>query len=320
MACSARLSSSPDRAAALGVIDLLADTANDLDSALRSIGVRTLPVGASRLADLAGVDRGLAIRWTETFAQLTPHGGTAVVRALLDTLTERGIPLAVAYPAPNAMYPEARSDIEARALAALSRAPSPLAVDLLLAQHDRWRAHEGEQSPDPSPRDRRLMRLIDPPLVVVMGPPNVGKSTLLNALAGRELALTSDEPGTTRDHVGAMVEVGGLVVRWADAPGVRESAGVEAGAIRIARDLAHSADLLIGAGDAASLDPRSVLDREPDLTIALRSDLGTPSWTHDLALSALDEGDLGACARLIREKLVPEADLASEAPWKFWDH
>ncbi len=58
------------------------------------------------------------------------------------------------------------------------------------------------KNPASEARDRVLRRLIDPPLVVAIGPPNIGKSSLLNALAGRSVALVADEAGTTRDHVG----------------------------------------------------------------------------------------------------------------------
>ena len=73
----------------------------------------------------------------------------------------------------------------------------------------------------PSPRDLRLRRLITPARVVVTGPTNAGKSTLLNALAGRAVAIAHHTPGTTRDAVAARIDLAGLVVDWFDTPGVR---------------------------------------------------------------------------------------------------
>src|SRR5690606_37019664 len=112
-----------------------------------------------------------------------------------------------------------------------------------------------------------------------------GKSTLLNTLAGRDLALVSGEAGTTRDHVGALIDLGGVVVRWVDTPGVREAAGPEAEAIGLARRLAADADLVIAVGDRATADPRTIVEQEPGLVAALRGDLGEPGWAHDVAVS-----------------------------------
>lgn len=317
MSARARLATPRGRAAALAVVDIVCDFAQELDELLTQLGIHALAVGEVRLTSLAGVDKGLAIRWTPEFAQLTPHGGVAVTDALLNAINGCGISI-VDEIEPRAAYPEARGEVEARALAALAQAQSPLAVDLLLAQHDRWLSGVREIDAKATESDHRLNYLIHPPLVVVAGPANVGKSSLLNALAGRELALTADMPGTTRDHVGAAIDLGGLVIRWSDTPGLREAVGVESEAIRVTRGLIGSCDLLIAAGDIESGDPRDALDREPDLTLALRSDLGVPCWAADARVSAKTGDGVGEMVRLIRETLVPSEILASTEPWKFW--
>ncbi|SUU87537.1 tRNA modification GTPase trmE [Aminobacter aminovorans] len=82
--------------------------------------------------------------------------------------------------------------------------------------------------------------------VVILGAPNAGKSSLLNALVRREAAIVSDEPGTTRDLVEATLDIGGLKVRITDTAGLREPAGkVEAIGIERARERAKSADLVL---------------------------------------------------------------------------
>ncbi|QKK10189.1 MAG: GTP-binding protein [Planctomycetota bacterium] len=111
-------------------------------------------------------------------------------------------------------------------LETLSRAVSPRAVDLLLDQPARWAAQglpaPPLDTPSTSPELSRVLdRLVVPPLVVAIGPSNVGKSTLLNRLAGRPVAVTADEPGTTRDHVGSLVDLDGLIVRYVDTPGLQ---------------------------------------------------------------------------------------------------
>ena len=59
-------------------------------------------------------------------------------------------------------------------------------------------------------RSRRLNRLIEPPLVVVVGAANVGKSTLGNALVGRSMSIATDLPGSTRDYTSGRVELAGV--------------------------------------------------------------------------------------------------------------
>ncbi|HTL53541.1 MAG TPA: GTPase [Planctomycetota bacterium] len=75
------------------------------------------------------------------------------------------------------------------------------------------------------------LRLLTPAKVLIAGPVNAGKSTLLNALLADARALTSAEPGTTRDTVEAQVEIGGLVVTLVDSAGLRDNAGEQANAV-----------------------------------------------------------------------------------------
>ncbi len=82
--------------------------------------------------------------------------------------------------------------------------------------------------------------------VVILGAPNAGKSSLLNVLLQREAAIVTDEPGTTRDLVEAVLDLNGLKVRITDTAGLREPAGkVEAIGIERAKERAKSADLVL---------------------------------------------------------------------------
>jgi tRNA modification GTPase len=148
--------------------------------------------------------------------------------------------------------------------------------------------------------------------VVLVGAPNVGKSSLLNALAGEEAAIVTAVPGTTRDRVVRQIEIGGLPLDIIDTAGVRETSD-EVEAIGIARTLAEvgRADVVLhlvdGARPSADAD---VLERVaartgrgvPLLTVVNKIDLtGDPPSVDGatIRLSALD----GRGIDLLREEL-----------------
>jgi tRNA modification GTPase len=320
----------------VGLVQLEAPDAAVLDESLRALGLGDVPVGGLVVRDLLGVDRGVLARWSPTCAHLMPHGGVAIVRALADALRERGLAERTTDD-PRADYSEAATLLEARMLAALARAASPLAVDLLLDQPARWAAHDAAQTtrtPDEQRaaedaidrRSRVLNRLIDPPLVVAVGGSNIGKSTLLNALAGRQVSIVADEPGTTRDHVGVTLDLGGLVVRYVDTPGVRADAPApERDAAALAAKLAATCDLLVLCADATTPVPPGLgdgFDASRVLRVGLRADLGTPagcpgSWAEVL-VSVREGRGLEAFVGLVRERLVPSAVLTDPGPWRWW--
>jgi len=82
--------------------------------------------------------------------------------------------------------------------------------------------------------------------VVIGGRPNAGKSTLLNALVGRDRAIVSETPGTTRDEIEAEVEIDGILFRFVDTAGLRDTTDqVEAEGVRRAERSIEQADVLI---------------------------------------------------------------------------
>lgn len=99
-----------------------------------------------------------------------------------------------------------------------------------------------------SPKAERLREGLE---FVILGPPNAGKSTLLNALAGEDVAIVSDTPGTTRDAVGVRVDLGGVPVRITDTAGVRDSDDpIEAEGVKRALARSRNADVVIAVAAA----------------------------------------------------------------------
>jgi len=96
-------------------------------------------------------------------------------------------------------------------------------------------------------------RLFQGVTVAIVGAPNVGKSTLLNLLSGRDRAIISPQPGTTRDVLEVDFELHGIPVRLIDTAGLRESAdNIEQEGIKRARAAAGTADLVIAMADASN--------------------------------------------------------------------
>ena len=132
-------------------------------------------------------------------------------------------------------------------------------------------------------------RLIREGLVTaIVGRPNVGKSSLLNALTGRDRAIVSPYPGTTRDTIEVELQVDGLLVRVIDTAGIRTTVdAVEVEGVQRARQAAETAQLLIvvlDGSDDLTDDDRAVLaetSAKPRVLIQNKSDL--PSrWSHHM--------------------------------------
>ncbi|MGR3502111.1 tRNA uridine-5-carboxymethylaminomethyl(34) synthesis GTPase MnmE [Pseudaestuariivita sp.] len=109
--------------------------------------------------------------------------------------------------------------------------------------------------------------------VAIVGQPNAGKSTLINAIARREVAIVTDVPGTTRDVVEARVDLAGLSVTFLDTAGLRETSDrVESLGVDLARRRAKEAHLRIFLG--AQLEADQALMRPGDIEVAAKADLG----------------------------------------------
>jgi tRNA modification GTPase len=129
--------------------------------------------------------------------------------------------------------------------------------------------------------------------VVLLGAPNVGKSSLLNALVRREAAIVTAEPGTTRDLIEVSLDIGGHAVTLIDTAGLRETESVvEREGIARARRRADAADLVLALSDKNSFS-ETIPDGTPVLRVRTKLDL----FDSDSKRALSEEADLELSAR-----------------------
>ncbi|MFC3833380.1 MULTISPECIES: tRNA uridine-5-carboxymethylaminomethyl(34) synthesis GTPase MnmE [Deinococcus] len=123
--------------------------------------------------------------------------------------------------------------------------------------------------------------------LALLGRPNAGKSSLLNALVGYERSIVTPIPGTTRDYLEAGVELAGVPVTLVDTAGIRETGDeIEAAGVRQALSLAGGADLVLALEDGSQPREPLPLDLPPDarvLRVRTKADL-SPAWTDNTVL------------------------------------
>ena len=164
--------------------------------------------------------------------------------------------------------------------------------------------------------------------VALLGAPNAGKSTLLNALAGREAAIVTATPGTTRDVIEVPMVLAGYKLLLADTAGLREAeTEIEAEGVRRARAWAEAADLRLWLVDGAEPAPAAVpRELQPgDLCVLTKRDLpeNEAAWTATedarrrglpvASVTARSPNDMAWLKSLLSERVV-EALSGAEPP------
>lgn len=261
------------------------------------------------------------------------HGGIAAVAAVLEALRVQGCAV-VDWEHRNDGRTENTIAVEARSALAKARTTRTAGVLLdqlagalhsevatiaeFIAAGDRSAANLRMQ--ELIERGSLGLRLTSPFRLVVAGRPNVGKSSLLNALVGYERAIVFDQPGTTRDVVTASAVFDGWPVELADTAGLRdtpdelEAAGIEAAHRR--RAVADLTLLVFDAAEPWTADDDALLaenrgaivvhnkiDRLPGRQLAS----GDGSRPRGLAISARDRLGLAELITAIVAHLVPQA-------------
>ncbi|MGE3807239.1 MAG: GTPase [Gemmataceae bacterium] len=278
----------------------------------------------------------LAVRQREPvpWIEIHCHGGPEITRLLLESLTEQGVAVVNSTDFERASL----GPLQALAREELARAATTRVAAILLDQYHGAFEHalrailEALEQGD-TPRGQaglaELARfaslgrhLTEPWRVAVLGPPNVGKSSLINALAGYQRSVVSEVPGTTRDVVTTRLAVAGWPIELSDTAGLRDEAGgLEAQGIERARAEAARADLRLYLVDGSEAFPASLPAAGPPVHIILNKiDIaapvtgGQPAFAH--AVSARTGQGIAQLCDLLGNWLVPEAPPAG-APIPF---
>lgn len=253
------------------------------------------------------------------------HGGPAAVALVLDALRGSG---AIVVEAERWLARHGPARVTCEAALDLTRASTVAAAEILLDQADGAlerdvRAALACLDADPETSARLLdtlidrgrtgVRLVDGWRVVLAGRPNVGKSRLLNALAGYERAIVDATPGTTRDVVTVHTAIAGWPVELADTAGLRETdEPIESAGVELARARQRDADLVLlvldGSESLRGEDHALVHAFPSALRIASKSDLPAawdPGPLSALPTSAARGDGLALLVDAIGRRLVP---------------
>jgi tRNA modification GTPase len=154
--------------------------------------------------------------------------------------------------------------------------------------------------------------------ILILGKPNVGKSSLLNYLLGRNRAIVTDIPGTTRDFIEESITLGHLPVKLVDTAGLRESDDIiEQSGVQRALERVEDVDLILYVIDGSDFDPESPLDQlnfgsTPYLVVLNKADkVNINSFELDfehICVSALSGYGIDNLKRKIEETfIIPES-------------
>jgi tRNA modification GTPase len=155
--------------------------------------------------------------------------------------------------------------------------------------------------------------------LTVIGPPNAGKSSLVNALVHRDVAIVAATPGTTRDIVEVRLDLAGYPVVVADTAGLREAAeAVEAEGVRRALERAAAADIVVLVVDGSSAEPFAGLSEATvgaaDLVVRNKADLPWPAPSTDIRVSTVTGEGLDALVEALADLARARLDSPRESP------
>ena len=155
--------------------------------------------------------------------------------------------------------------------------------------------------------------------LTVLGAPNAGKSSLVNTLARRDVAIVSEMPGTTRDIVETRLDLGGYVVHLADTAGLRQTGDViEREGVRRALARAAASDMTLLVLDGTAADPFAGLDQQTlsaaNIVVWNKCDLPWRTRRDGLRISARTGEGLEALLQILRDQVCARLETRRESP------
>ncbi|MFN9719703.1 MAG: GTPase, partial [Planctomycetota bacterium] len=276
---------------AVAVIEVRASADPDAVSLLRAFSadpprdLSLTPINRILFGRWRGEDI-VVIRTDVTVWEIHCHGGLMAVNQILGDLEAAGAMKPVATTECLDAGTVTESEVDSHLESMISQCRTRKCAGIALAQSDgRLKAlWKNLHSPDPLVRSaakdvavrwRHVAdHLVQPWRVALVGAPNAGKSSLMNAISGRNRAIVSDVPGTTRDLLEADVFLEGWPFVFVDSAGIRVAAGceLEQSGIEFSRQLASSADVTCVVVDQSQPDEVSSLlkmDRERRICMLL---------------------------------------------------
>ena len=277
------------------------------------------------------LDEAIVARSASGAIEINIHGGPVVARAVMRRLAEAGATVAEAQPAATESFQLAHPRwnnpaIGEEMLAALPAATSQLVLAIITQQ---WSAGLSQLARSDAPSADALRaaagrleltaRLLNPPEVVLVGPPNVGKSALANELVGRAVSIVHDTPGTTRDWVRALALFSGVPVWITDTAGLfdpppEDTHDIDAQSVARARNRAERADLVLLLSGGKAMTAPDWLHAKRLLRVAAKCDVCPPADGAGLAVSSTTGEGLGELRSAILSALgLAEIDPAAPA-------
>ena len=285
------------------------------------------PAAAAADEVVIAAKRIFPVPWVEIHC----HGGQEVVRWLLEILAAEGV---VVCPAGELDQRTADDPAQAAAAAALVHAPTVRTAAILLDQyHGAFSRAVNEARAALARGDTDTAGIVlgslaayadlgrhltNPWHVAVLGAPNVGKSSLVNALAGYQRSVVAPTPGTTRDVVTTLISVDGWPVELADTAGLGDATRqLEEQGMALARSAASKADLCLWILDASAppVWPRWPL---PSVRVVVSKTDLLPAWDLTAAatashVSARTGQGIDALCNALATWLVPNAPVSGVA-------